>query len=219
MCPTNFKHFFLAGASSLLLLSCQKGLKESDTANASKAQSQDKINVKNDKVNFTATSVTPSFVKMMANFETVGIYPMITGDDILPQSPDFVYGAQPDGQGFLKNPNGDGYIMLNNHEILRSVSRVYLDKNLKPVKGEYIVNAEGGMWRLCSATMATPQEHGFGPVFLTAGESGADSRVHAIDPFGSVADKPKLTGFFPHWAVPVWKMQYPYQKMLSVARQ
>jgi hypothetical protein len=197
MCPTNFKHFFLAGASSLLLLSCQKGLKDADAQNAQKSLGQDKINLNNDKVNFSATSVTPSFVKMMANFETVGIYPMITGDDVLPQSPDFVYGAQPDGQGFLKNPNGDGYIMLNNHEILRSVSRVYLDKNLKPVKGEYIVNAEGGMWRLCSATMATPQEHGFGPVFLTAGESGADSRVHAIDPFGSVSDRAKTDRVLP----------------------
>ena len=198
MCPTTFKKFFIAGASSLLLFSCQKGLKEANTLLSEKSNAaKDKINVNNDKINFENKSVTPSFVKMLPGFENVGIYTLITGDDVLPQSPDFVYGAQPDGQGFLKNPDGEGYIMINNHEILQSVSRVYLDKQLNPLKGEYIVNASGGMWRLCSGTMATPQEHGFGPVFLTAGESGPDSRVHAINPFGSVEDRSRTDRVIP----------------------
>ncbi|HEV7381225.1 MAG TPA: hypothetical protein VGN64_15615, partial [Dyadobacter sp.] len=109
-------------------------------------------------------SVNPSLVKAMPGFEDLKITTLISSDDQLQDSPGFVYGAQPDGGAFMKNPNGEGYIMLNNHEILFSVSRVFLDKELKPVKGEYIVDAEGGQWRLCSATLATPQEHGFGPV-------------------------------------------------------
>jgi len=134
-------------------------------------------------------SVNPALVKTLAGFEGVKINTLISSDDKLTASPNFVYGAQPDGAGILKDPASDGYLMITNHEILQSVSRVYLDKNLKPIKGEYIVDGAGGRWRLCSATLATPEEHGFGPTFLTAGESGVESMIHAINPFGSVTEK------------------------------
>ncbi|MCY7355945.1 MAG: hypothetical protein LH609_00440 [Rudanella sp.] len=49
-----------------------------------------------------------------------------------------------------------GYILINNHEYMQSVSRVYLNKFFKPVKGEYIVDYEGGRWRLCSASPTAP---------------------------------------------------------------
>jgi hypothetical protein len=127
-------------------------------------------------------SVTPSLVYAMPGFETVEVLPLISSEDKLPESPDFIYGAQPDGAGLLKNPSGPGYVMLTNHEILFSVSRVTLDDNFKPLKGEYIVDRQGGGMRLCSATLGTPEEHGFGPVFLTAGESSEESLVHAISP-------------------------------------
>ncbi|HJT75127.1 MAG TPA: hypothetical protein VJ720_13930 [Chitinophaga sp.] len=131
-------------------------------------------------------SVTPSLVKTLSGFESLKIYPLISSDDTIAGSTGFIYGAQPDGGGIIKDPAGDGYIMINNHEILFSVSRVYLDKNLKPVKGEYIVDAEGGGMRLCSGTIATVAEHGFGPMFLTAGETNGESMIHGIDPLGSV---------------------------------
>jgi hypothetical protein len=135
-------------------------------------------------------SVNPSLIKTLSGFENVKITTLISSDDVLPGSPDFVYGAQPDGAGMMKDPNGDGYIMITNHEILFSVSRVYLDKNLKPIKGEYIVDAAGGKMRLCSATLATPEEHGF-PIatFLTAGETDGESSIHAINPLAPVSDK------------------------------
>jgi hypothetical protein len=134
-------------------------------------------------------SVNPSLLMTMPGFESLKITTLISSDDVLEQSPNFIFGAQPDGAGIIKNPAGEGFIMINNHEILQSVSRVYLDKNFKPVKGEYIVDSDGGMTRLCSATLATPEEHGFSkPVFLTAGESGAESMIHAIDPLAP-ADK------------------------------
>ncbi|SMC37478.1 alkaline phosphatase PhoX [Pedobacter africanus] len=134
-------------------------------------------------------SVNPSLVKALSGFESLKITTLISSDDVLPESPNFIFGAQPDGAGIIRNPNGQGFIMINNHEILQSVSRVYLDKNFKPVKGEYIVDSDGGMTRLCSATMATPEEHGFSkPLFLTAGESGIESMIHAIDPLAP-ADK------------------------------
>ncbi len=139
----------------------------------------------------TDYSVNPSLVRTLPGFEGLQVNTLISSDDQLEQSPKFVFGAQPDGAGLIKNPNGDGYILIDNHEILFSVSRVYLDKTLKPVKGEYIVDAEGGQMRLCSATMATPEEHGFGPVFLTAGETNTESMVHAVDPIGTADAKRK----------------------------
>jgi hypothetical protein len=134
-------------------------------------------------------SVNPSLVKTLAGFENLKVTTLISSDDVLSASPDFVYGAQPDGAGMMKDPNSDGYIMINNHEILFSVSRVYLDKNLKPVKGEYIVDADGGRMRLCSATLVDFKTYGFGPVFLTAGETDGESMIHAIDPLGPVYSK------------------------------
>jgi len=136
-------------------------------------------------------SVNPSLIKALPGFETLDITTLISSDDKLEQSPDFIFGGQPDGAGIMKDPAGTGYIMLNNHEFNRSVSRVFLDKTFKPVKGEYIVDYDGGTWRLCSATLATPDEHGFGPTFLTAGESGAESMVHAISPLATADKKNK----------------------------
>jgi hypothetical protein len=172
---------------------------------------------------FENKSVTPALVKTMPGFDNVGIYTLITGDDTLPQSPNFIFGAQPDGAGLIKDPAGDGFILINNHEILRSVSRVYLDKAFNPLKGEYIVDAEGGMWRLCSATMATQQEHGFGPVFLTAGESGEDSRVHAINPLGDITEKKNQNRVLPALgrasmenAVPLAKDAFPGKTIIII---
>lgn len=163
-----------------------------------------------------AQSVTPSLVYMQDAFKTVGIFPLISSEDILEQSPGFVYGAQPDGAGFMRNPDGEGYIMLNNHEINQSVSRVYLDKNLKPVKGEYIIDYTGGAKRLCSATLATAEEHGFGPMFLTAQESGVESMIIGINPLAAASEKGRTDRTLPALgkasmenAVPLPKAAYP----------
>ncbi len=163
-----------------------------------------------------AQSATPSLVYMMNGFTGVNIFPLISSEDVLEQSPGFIYGAQPDGAGFMRNPNGEGYIMLNNHEINQSVSRVYLDKNLKPVKGDYIIDYTGGAKRLCSATLATTEEHGFGPMFLTAQESGVESMIIGINPLASAADKGRTDRTLPALgkasmenAVPLPKAAFP----------
>ncbi|MEJ7736275.1 MAG: hypothetical protein WKF97_02510 [Chitinophagaceae bacterium] len=188
------------------------------------------VPIANPKISLKNQSVNPLLVKAMPGFESLKMYTLISSDDVLPGSPNFVFGAQPDGAGLLKQPGGaikqllsGGYVLINNHEILRAVSRVYLDENFKPVQGEYIVDADGGQWRLCSATMATREEHGFGPVFLTAGESGPDSRVHAIDPFGSVADKKRTDRVLPAFgrqsmenAVPLPKTAYPGKTVVLI---
>ena len=174
-------------------------------------------------VELKAHSVTPSLVKTMAGFESLEVLPLISSDDVLSQSPSFVFGPQPDGAGLLRNPAGEGYVLINNHEISQSVSRVYLDKTFKPVKGEYIVDYNGGTTRLCSASMATPEEHGFPtPTFLTAGESGAESMVHAIDPLApadksnSSRRKPALGKASMENAVPLTKDAYPGKTVILI---
>ena len=138
----------------------------------------------NDKIKLENFSKEPAFVYGMKDFENLNITTLISSSDVLSGSPDFVFGGQPDGMGLMKDPNSDGYLMITNHEIKQSVSRVYLDKTFKPVKGEYILNGTGGMTRLCSATLTTPEIHGFS-AFLTAGESGEESMVHALNPLST----------------------------------
>ncbi|SNB19464.1 conserved hypothetical protein [Flavobacterium psychrophilum] len=130
-------------------------------------------------------SVTPTLLKKQAGFENLQLFSLIGSDDVLAGSPNFVFGGSADGSGLLRNADGT-FTFLVNHEDNFSVSRITLDKSFKPTKGEYLLNSNGGTWRLCGATMATPAEHGFGPLYLTCGESGEESRTHALDPFGTI---------------------------------
>lgn len=204
------KSITLLGIAGLSVISCQNNDGEdSNDVNAT--------------IDFTSHSKIPAFVYPMAGFENLKISTLITSADALPGSPSFIYGAQPDGAGLMKDPNGDGYILITNHEILQSVSRVYLDKTFKPVKGDYLVDGIGGLTRLCSATLATPAVHGFGPLFLTAGESGQESMVHGINPLGSSADKGKTDRVLPALgkasmenALPLPKEAYPGKTVILI---
>lgn len=142
-------------------------------------------------------SVTPSLLKAQAGFESLKIYSLFSSDDVFPESPKYIFGGSADGSGLLKNTDGTFTFLVNNEDNF-AVSRITLDKTFKPVKGEYLLNSNGGTWRLCSATMATPAEHGFGPVYLTCGESGEESRTHAVDPYGNAGTasvSKELVGF------------------------
>jgi len=137
-------------------------------------------------------SVTPPLIKKLSGFESTEVYSLIGSDDTLQYSPNYVFGGSADGSGLIKLPAGgfDGiaeakYAYIVNHEDNFAVSRILLSGKMKPLKGEYILNSNGGTWRLCSATMTSQQEHGFGPTYLTCGESGEESRTHAINPLES----------------------------------
>jgi hypothetical protein len=125
-------------------------------------------------------SATPALAKMMPG-ETGEVFSLIGSDDKLAQSPNFIFGGSADGSGLQKNSDGT-FTMLVNHEDNFSVSRITFDKTFAPVKGEYVLNSDGGTWRLCSATLATPAVHGFGPLYLSSGESGEESQTHGIVP-------------------------------------
>jgi len=169
----------------------------------------------------TNHSTTPSLVKKLTGFENLEVFSLIGSDDVLSGSPNFVFGGSADGAGLLKNTDGT-YSFLVNHEDNFAVSRITLDKTFKPTKGEYILNSTGGVWRLCSATMATQAEHGFGPLFLTSGESGEESRTHGINPletnFNAATSKelPGLGRTSAENAVPLNKNAYPGKTVIII---
>ena len=151
----------------------------------------------------------------------LAMYSLISSDDKLEQSPNFVFGGSADGSGLVQNPDGN-YSILVNHEDNFAVSRITLDKSFKPIKGEYVLNSDGGVWRLCSATLATPLEHGFGPVYLTSGESGEESRTHALnvnaDPqqAGISREVSALGRWSAENAVPLPKTAYPGKTVIVI---
>jgi len=158
---------------------------------ASLVSCNDDKNAEGNPVNSTVLlkdqSVTPVLLKKQTGFEKLELFSVISSDDVLPESPNYVFGGSADGSGLLKNEDGT-FTFLVNQEDNFSVSRITLDKTFKPVKGEYLLNSKGGTWRLCGATMATPAEHGFGPIYLTCGESGEESRTHAVNPYGDAGN-------------------------------
>lgn len=136
-------------------------------------------------VNYQNHSVTPPLVTVNNYvFPQVQTYAIVGTSDTIPATPTFRYGGSSDGAGILKNSSGS-YTAVVNHEDNYAVSRITLDSTFAPVGGEYILNSNAGMWRLCSATLATPQTHGFGPTFITCGESSAESMTHMVDVYGN----------------------------------
>jgi hypothetical protein len=172
-------------------------------------------------ISFSNKSVTNPLVNVLPGFADVKVYSVIGSDDDIPASAGYVFGGSADGAGFLKNADGT-FTYLVNHEDNFAVSRLTLDASLKPIKGEYILNSTGGLWRLCSATLATQAEHGFGPLFLTCGESGEESRTHGVDPLAlsfNPGQSKELAGLG-RWnaenAVPLNKNAFPGKTVIVI---
>jgi hypothetical protein len=169
----------------------------------------------------TNHSTTSTFLKKLPGFESVEDFSLIGSADYLPESPSYVFGGAADGAGLLKT--ADGFVMMVNNEDNIAVSRLTFDKTFRPVKGEYYLNSNGGDYRLCSATLATPEEHGFGPLFLTCSEN-ALSWVHGLDPFATVDAASKSQNYFlkglGHWAaenaVPLPKTAYTGKTVILI---
>jgi hypothetical protein len=142
------------------------------------------------RIDFAPRSVTPALLKDLA--AGVRAYPLVGSDDALPGSPGYVFGGSADGMGILRGGDGE-YTLLVNHENNFAVSRITLDDQLRPVKADYAIQSHWSRFRLCSATLAKPEVHGFGPLYLTAGESSAESQIHGMDPFGAANSSRLLT--------------------------
>ncbi len=156
-------------------------------------------------------SKTPALLLKKAGFENLEVYSLFSSEDVFEQSPSYVFGGSADGAGLVKTADGN-YVMMINNEDNWSVSRITLDKNFKPVKGEYTLNSDGGQARLCSGTMVLPEVHGFGPLYLSAGESNVEAQTHSLNPLLSGPQTNTLTPGLGHWsaenAVPLPKDAY-----------
>ncbi|MBC8044467.1 MAG: hypothetical protein IAF08_13595 [Rhizobacter sp.] len=168
-------------------------------------------------------SVNPSLVKVsMSGVETFTL--ISSADSIYPNpatpSKNFIFGGYADGLGFIKSQDANSaFTAVVNHEDNRCVSRITFDRNLKPLTGEYIMASTQGRWRLCSATLAEPEVHGFGPLFLTAGESDIAARTHRINPFAPAGTGDTVSAFG-YWsaenAVPLPKTAYSGKTVIFI---
>jgi hypothetical protein len=160
-------------------------------------------------------SVTPPLLRSLV--PGVEVYSLVSSDDRLAGSPNFVFGGSADGAGFIRNTDGS-FTLLTNHEDNFAVSRVRFDRDLKPLSGDYVVNSTAGRYRLCSATLATVEEHGFS-AFITAGESNEESEILAVDPSGP-ANTPKYLAAFGRFntenAVPLPKVAFPNRTVIVI---
>ncbi|WP_245869975.1 hypothetical protein [Pedobacter ginsengisoli] len=156
-------------------------------------------------------SVTPVLLKKLSGFENLELFSLFSSEDKFPESEGYTFGGSADGAGLVKNPAG-GYVMMVNNEDNYSVSRISFNNNLKPVKGEYAINSDGGQWRLCSGTMVTKEENGFGPFYLSVGESAVEAQTHKLNPLVSGKQSGTATAGLGHWsgenAVPLNKDAY-----------
>lgn len=134
-------------------------------------------------------SVSKSYLAKQAGFSNIQITTLLSSEDKLAGSPDFVYGSMADGMGLMKLEDGS-YSLINNIEAHYSVARISFDKTLKPTKGEYILNAKAtANTAQCSGTLITQEEHGFGPLYLSGGEWGGTAKgVYATNPFKNAND-------------------------------
>lgn len=167
-------------------------------------------------IELKAHSTTGNYLKLDPSFSSVKVYPLLSSEDQLAQSTAFVYGSMADGAGLLKNNDGT-YTLINNIEADYSIARITLDNTFKPVKGEYILNAIAtASTAQCSGSMVTPEEHGFGPHYLSGGEwGGASKGVFITDPYkdANSATSPQMLSAFGQWstenAVVIGKDAYP----------
>ena len=120
---------------------------------------------------------------------TVETFSVMSSIDSLVQTPDFIMAGNPDGAGLLDNGNGT-FDWICNAENHWAVMAITFSATLQPLAGRYIANGDGvNNTRLCSGTLVTPEEHGFGPTFLTAGESGSNSLSYQVDPLSTALNQ------------------------------
>ncbi|MBP0904592.1 phosphatase [Mariniflexile gromovii] len=168
-------------------------------------------------------SITPNFLDLKPGFKNLSVNVLLSSEDVLENSPNFIYGSMADGAGLLKNNDGT-FTLINNIEADYSVARITLDKTFKPVAGEYILNATAtANTAQCSGTLITPEEHGFGPLWLSAGEWGGSRQgVYSVDPFKNTNDASsfEMLTALGQWAtenaVPLNKDAYPGKTVVII---
>lgn len=133
------------------------------------------------KIELKNHSISPVLLAKTPEFSDVEIYNILSSEDTY--VPNFTYGSMADGAGLLRNVDGT-FSLINNIEADYSIARITLDETFKPVQGEHILNAVAtANTAQCSGSLITLEEHGFGPLYLSGGEWGGNSKgVFVTDP-------------------------------------
>lgn len=178
-----FLFLFVFTATSAVLISCDgdDGINGTDGKDGVDGQNgADGEDLTPSPITFSNKSSLTPLVSMHAEFSAVEAYSLISSTDVLSNGFRLV-GAQ-DGAGFLKD--GEEYIYVVNAEDDYGVSRIRFDKNLNPIKGEWLLNAGVADYaRQCSGTMWEKAIHGGDKdIFLSASES-LSYDVKGIDPW------------------------------------
>lgn len=174
-------------------------------------------------VELKSHSKSPMLMSLSPEFSSVKVYPILSSEDQLPQTPGFVYGSMADGAGLLRNNDGT-FTLINNIEADYSIARITLDRTFKPVAGEHILNAVAtSSTAQCSGSLVTPAEHGFGPLYLSGGEWGGSSKgVFATEPTKNTgsASSPEMLTAMGQWstenAVVIGKDAYPNKTVVFI---
>ncbi|NIK91727.1 phosphatase [Mangrovimonas sp. CR14] len=174
-------------------------------------------------VQLQAHSQSPALLDVAPEFSGINVYTLLSSEDQLVNTPNFVYGSMADGAGLLRNSDNT-FTLINNIEADYSIARITLDETFKPVAGEYILNAQAtAATAQCSGSMITPEEHGFGPLYLSGGEWGGSSQgVFATDPYkdASSASVATMLNNMGQWdtenAVAIGKDAYPGKTVVFI---
>ena len=209
-----FVTLFVAAAASTIFISCEVEHGKDGIDGINGLDGINGVDGKDASV-FLAASKSPNLLKVTGDFVNLKITPILSSEDVIPNTPDFVYGSMADGAGLINNGN-DTYTLINNIEADYSIARILLNKNLRPFHGEYILNATAtAETAQCSGTLISPEEHGFGPLYLSGGEwGGASKGVFVLDPSKSTNDASsgELLSALGQWstenAVPIGKDAY-----------
>ncbi|WP_157503246.1 alkaline phosphatase PhoX [Mangrovimonas xylaniphaga] len=205
----NYYKFACVGLGLLYFMSCN----DDDGSN----------NEPKNEVVLQSHSQSPVLLKLTPEFSDVNIYNLLTSEDQLANTPNFVYGSMADGAGLIKNAD-DTFTLINNIEADYSIARITLDETFKPVGGEHILNAQAtASTAQCSGSLITPEEHGFGPLYLSGGEWGGSSNgVFLTDPFKSTggASTAQMLTAMGQWstenAVAIGKDAYPGKTVVFI---
>lgn len=173
------------------------------------------------KIELKNHSISPVLLEKTPEFSDIEIYNLLSSEDTY--IPDFTYGSMADGAGLLRNKNGT-FTLINNIEADYSVARITLDETFKPIKGEHILNALAtANTAQCSGSLITPSVHGFGPLYLSGGEWGGNSKgVFATNPYknASEASAPRMLPALGQWstenAVALSRRAYPGKTVVFI---
>jgi len=121
------------------------------------------------------SSSIDALATVFSEFSNISVEALVSSTDVLDTYNSvggFQLGGSADGMGMVENADGNFELMVNCEDHY-SVVRITLDQDLKPLKGDYLLNSSvADFARQCSATMWEADIHGGSQdLFISASET------------------------------------------------